>query len=32
MSVRDGYEEIARETPTMWLGKDRPVILSRRPK
>ncbi len=31
MTVRDGYEELAREEPAAWLGKSRPVILSRRP-
>jgi hypothetical protein len=31
MTVRDGYQEIARDEPGAWLGKARPVILSRRP-
>jgi hypothetical protein len=31
MSVSDGYTEIAREEPRFWLGKSRPLILSRRP-
>jgi hypothetical protein len=31
MTVRDGYQELAREEPVAWLGKGRPVILSRRP-
>jgi hypothetical protein len=31
LSVRDGYSELARETPLMWLGPNRPLILSRRP-
>ncbi|HEY5282781.1 MAG TPA: hypothetical protein VIM14_08325, partial [Polyangia bacterium] len=31
MNLRNGYIEIAREEPNFWLGKNQPVILSRRP-
>jgi hypothetical protein len=30
MSIRGEYEEIAREEPNFWLGRNRPVILMRR--
>jgi hypothetical protein len=32
VSLRDGYTEVARELPHFWLGKARPLILSRRPR
>jgi hypothetical protein len=31
MNLRNGYVEIAREEPNFWLGKNEPLILSRRP-
>jgi hypothetical protein len=31
MSLRNGYIEIDRDEPRFWLGKNQPVLLSRRP-